>query len=324
MEQQISSGAGKFARISVNPWRATTLALAIIMPLAYWGGKIHGDSAARLQAIDFSVTQPTVAVQHDPMSLGRLIGLVNDLKTERTFATDLRQQAQYQLESLAIRVARLQARVMRVEALGQRLTEIGAMPQGEFDFTNPPPQGGPELLTDFSQPVMPNEFIADLAQLEVQLDDREQQMQVLEHMLLNQEVAAQAAPKGSPLENTGWQSSGFGVRHDPFTGRRTRHAGIDFAARAGTKIIAVGAGVVSFSGTRQGYGNTVEINHGNGYVTRYAHNQKNLVSVGQAVEPGQKIALLGSSGRATGPHVHFEVLKDGKQINPKKFVLASR
>lgn len=324
MEQQETASVSKTARINVNPWRMTTLALAIILPLAYWGGKVHGDAEARATAVDYTVA-PTIAYgQPDQVSLSRLIGLVNDMKTERTFATNLRQQAQHQLESLAIRVARLQARVMRVEALGQRLTEIGAMPQGEFDFTNPPPQGGPELPADFSQPVEPNDFIADLSQLEFQLDDREQQMQVLEHMLLNREVAAQAAPKGSPLAGGGWQSSGFGVRHDPFTGRRTNHAGIDFAAKTGTKIIAVGAGVVTFSGTRQGYGNTVEINHGSGYVTRYAHNQKNLVSVGQAVEPGDNIALLGSSGRATGPHVHFEVLKDGKQINPKRFVLATR
>ncbi len=110
------------------------------------------------------------------------------------------------------------------------------------------------------------------------------------------------------------------MRTDPITGKMEFHGGIDYAGKTGSSILSVASGIVTWSGVRYGYGNMVEINHGNGYQTRYAHNKKNLVVVGQKVEQGQIVALMGSSGRATGPHVHFEVVNNGKAVNPKKYI----
>ncbi|HEY9050177.1 MAG TPA: M23 family metallopeptidase, partial [Gammaproteobacteria bacterium] len=118
----------------------------------------------------------------------------------------------------------------------------------------------------------------------------------------------------------GWISSYYGMRTNPFTGKLQFHKGMDFASKSGSEVQAVAGGVITWSGKRYNYGNMVEVNHGNGYVTRYAHNKENLVKVGDTVKKGQAVASMGSTGRSTGPHVHFEVLKDGRQINPLKFV----
>ena len=119
-------------------------------------------------------------------------------------------------------------------------------------------------------------------------------------------------------------SSGFGTRTDPFTGRHTRHSGVDFPGKRGTDVVAVAAGVVTVASRRGGYGNLVQINHGNGYETRYGHNYKLLVSVGERVHKGQHIAEMGSTGRSTGPHVHFEVHHNGKAVNPAAYIYAAR
>jgi murein DD-endopeptidase MepM/ murein hydrolase activator NlpD len=115
-------------------------------------------------------------------------------------------------------------------------------------------------------------------------------------------------------------SSGFGLRPDPLEGDERFHSGVDIAAPVGSPIKAVAAGTVVFSGRADGYGNLVAIDHGNGLVTRYAHIQANLVSPGQRVVAGQEIALVGTSGRSTGPHLHFEVRKEGKPVNPQSFL----
>jgi murein DD-endopeptidase MepM/ murein hydrolase activator NlpD len=118
----------------------------------------------------------------------------------------------------------------------------------------------------------------------------------------------------------GWVSSHFGQRMDPFTGRPAVHRGLDFAGVDNSAILAVAPGVVSWSGRQRGYGNLIEIDHGRGWVTRYGHNASNLVAVGDYVKPGQTIALMGSTGRATGTHLHFEVLYRGRHQNPARFV----
>jgi len=126
-------------------------------------------------------------------------------------------------------------------------------------------------------------------------------------------------PEGRPV-HSGYISSMFGNRTDPFTGRAAFHKGVDFAGREGSEVVAVASGVVIWSGDRYGYGQMVEINHGNGYVTRYAHNSDNLVAVGDTVKRGEVIAVMGSTGRATGPNLHFEVLHNGRVVNPLSYV----
>jgi murein DD-endopeptidase MepM/ murein hydrolase activator NlpD len=117
----------------------------------------------------------------------------------------------------------------------------------------------------------------------------------------------------------GYVSSYFGERQDPFTGHEAWHKGVDFAGQAGAEVVAVAAGIVTRSESSHGYGNLVEINHGNGYVTRYGHSQALLVKTGDIVTRGQPVATIGSTGRSTGPHVHFEVLRNGQHVNPLSF-----
>jgi murein DD-endopeptidase MepM/ murein hydrolase activator NlpD len=136
---------------------------------------------------------------------------------------------------------------------------------------------------------------------------------------MSRSLSERVTPSGRPVEE-GWLSSRYGKRNDPFTGKQDFHKGLDFAGKKGSEVIAVGDGVVSWAGVKSGYGKLIEINHGNGYATRYGHNQSNLVKIGDTVKKGQQIALMGSTGRSTGPHVHFEVLHDGKAVNPSKFV----
>jgi len=166
------------------------------------------------------------------------------------------------------------------------------------------------------------DIMTSLDELSQQLSDREKQLGVLESVLLTRNLNEQIRPAGRPVKS-GWLSSYYGRRTDPFTGKQAWHKGVDFAGKAGAEIIAVGAGVVTYSGNRYGYGKMVEIDHGDGYVTRYAHNAENFVNVGDEVRKGQIIAHMGATGRATGPNLHFEVLYEGKSVNPLKYIRAS-
>jgi murein DD-endopeptidase MepM/ murein hydrolase activator NlpD len=149
--------------------------------------------------------------------------------------------------------------------------------------------------------------------------DHATKLTVVEQLIMNRNLQGRIVPSGSAVEN-GLQSSGFGKRIDPFTGRKEQHKGIDIAGKEGSSIHAVADGVVSWSGERSGYGNLVEISHGDGYVTRYGHNKRCLVKTGDTVSRGDAIALMGSTGRSTGPHVHIEVLRNGKPVNPDRYL----
>lgn len=223
--------------------------------------------------------------------------------------------------ALARRIAELQAHVLRLDAAGQRLTQIAGLDQGEFNFANAPPVGGPEDALPGTEPVL-GDVLTSLNHFEKQLIDRERQLRVLEDLLLASRLQKKVRPSGWPIAD-GWISSTFGLRTDPFTGRYAQHQGIDFAAKNGSDVLAVAIGIVTEASERSGYGMLVEINHGNGYATRYGHNQRVLVKVGDKVNKGQRIALMGSTGRSTGPHVHFEVLYNGAVVNPEQYIQAS-
>jgi murein DD-endopeptidase MepM/ murein hydrolase activator NlpD len=252
-----------------------------------------------------------------------IVGLwAGELSQQRQQLAATRELVENNTGALARRVAQLHAHVMRLDAAGARLTEIAGLDKGEFNFGQPPAVGGPEAQGP-SQPVSADEVLSSLAAFEKQLADRERQMRVLEDLLLASRLQKEVRPSGWPVEN-GWMSSMFGMRMDPFTGLRAFHAGVDFAARQGSNVQSVAAGIVSDVGERFGYGLLVEINHGNGYVTRYGHNNAALVTVGERVRKGQAVALVGDSGRSTGPHVHFEVLLNGRTVNPHQYIQAAR
>lgn len=245
----------------------------------------------------------------------------SELDAQKVKLANATRKAEDNLNALALRLGQLQAHVIRLDALGERLTTMAKLDKGEFDFEHPPAQGGPDSDAQ-SAPMQVPDFIAALNELSAELDDRGRQLSVLESLIMNRNLRAEVMPAGRPVKH-GWLSSYFGMRTDPFTGRLAFHSGMDFAGKMGSDVIAVAAGVVTYAGKRSGYGNLVEIDHGNGYSTRYGHNSKILVSVGQTVKKGQVIAKMGSTGRSTGPHVHFEVLINGHAVNPKKYIQAS-
>jgi murein DD-endopeptidase MepM/ murein hydrolase activator NlpD len=230
----------------------------------------------------------------------------------------LRQQVQERTDTLGIRMARLDAHIIRIDELGKRLVQMAHINPHEFNFEEDPPVGGPPGNDNGSAPQIPT-LATELRGLEQRIDLRDAQLSALQNVILTRKLDAEIHPQGRPVL-AGFISSFFGERTDPFTGREEFHEGIDFAGAAGTPVLAVAAGVVTWAAPRDGFGNLVEISHGNGYATLYAHNERLLVKVGQTVARGQTIALMGSTGRSTGPHVHFEVLHFGHPVNPITFV----
>lgn len=243
---------------------------------------------------------------------------MSDLATQKEEVLKLRQHSQEQLDALTVRIAELQARLVRLDALGKRLTHMADLDQGEFDFDRTPPVGGP-AAKETGVRVEVDDFIASLDELARTIEDRQQQLEVIESLLGNRKIQDDVFIAGRPIKK-GWLSSKYGKRTDPFTGRKAWHEGVDFAGKDGSEIIAVAAGVITWSGPRYGYGLMVEVDHGGGYTTRYAHNKENAVKPGDIVSKGQVLAYMGSSGRSTGPHVHYEVRHKGRSVNPAKFI----
>lgn len=239
------------------------------------------------------------------------------LAEERQELESARDEASAHVDALALRIATLQAHLMRLDALGERLVQVGQLDADEFNFADAPPVGG-ESDAD-GQPQAVEDLAGDMARLTQLLEDRERKLLLLEDFLMSRELRKEVVPSGRPVLK-GWISSGYGRRTDPFSGKKSAHHGVDFAGKRGTAVVAVAGGVVVKSEKSSGYGNLVEVRHVDGYTTRYAHNQKNLVQPGDVVAKGQTIALLGSSGRSSGPHVHFEVRKDGQSVDPRKFI----
>lgn len=243
---------------------------------------------------------------------------VSALNEQEQQVKDAKLEAERKLAALTLRVAQLQARIVRLDALGERLTTMAKLDKGEFDFSRAPALGGPELAVD-EEALGQNDVQVLLNQLGAKIEDRQQQLDVLEALLAKRKLQSDVFLAGRPIKS-GWMSSKFGRRTDPFTGRIAWHAGVDFAGKQGSDIVSVAAGVVTWSGERYGYGQMVEVNHGNGFSTRYAHCKKNLVKVGDIIKKGQVVALMGSSGRSTGPHVHFEVYKHGRAVDPSTYI----
>jgi murein DD-endopeptidase MepM/ murein hydrolase activator NlpD len=241
-----------------------------------------------------------------------------DLLHQQAQIEDVKRVLQEKVNALALRVGQMNANVIRVNALGKRLTRMANINDSEFDFGNPPALGGSDGGADGQPAQIPN-LTAMVDDLQTQLSSREQQLGVLENLILTRELNKQVYPEGRPVQD-GWISSYFGRRADPFTGYSAVHKGLDFAGPEGTKVSTVAAGLVTFAGDRAGFGEMVEINHGNGLATRYCHNEKVLVKQGDMVRKGQEVALMGSTGRSTGPHLHFEVLKNGTQVDPLRFI----
>ena len=243
-----------------------------------------------------------------------------DVHRQQVQLNHIREEADADIDALSSRIGLLQAHVMRLDALGRKLVKMARIDKSEFDFESTPALGGPETLTN--KGLDPDELTQAIDQLGFELEHREDQLVVLENLVLNENLQKEVQPSGRPIVK-GWISSYYGMRTHPLSGRREMHKGVDFAGKLGGPVIAVAKGVVTYAGKRYGYGQVIDIAHGNGYTTRYGHNSRLLVSVGDTVEKGFQIAEIGSSGRSTGPHVHFEVLKNGRVTNPVRFIRAA-
>ena len=232
---------------------------------------------------------------------------------------DMAVEAERRLESMTLLLAELQSRVTRLDAVGMNLTQSAGLEPGEFNFDMAPALGGPLMTSQEDARELIPALEGELFALSTALDDREVQLDILSELIQGEQVKSDATPSGRPILS-GWLSSRYGTRIDPFSGKKAWHDGVDFAGKAGSNIVAVASGVVSWSGERYGYGKMVEVAHGDGVITRYAHNQENLVKVGDMVRRGDVVALMGNSGRSTGPHVHFEVHKNGRPVDPASYL----
>lgn len=232
-------------------------------------------------------------------------------------------ESQAAADMLTTKVGMLQAHLSHIDALANMLVDRAGIDAEEFSFDSTLAMGGPHtsFVHDGQAYIEQVDIKMDtvLERLDTKLEEREYQLRVLADLLINKKLAHEAHPRGWPVVH-GWISSYFGKRKSPFTGAVEMHRGIDFAGKPGSDVVAVAGGIVTQAAEDGSYGYMVEIDHGNGYMTRYAHNEVVLVQVGEAILRGQVIAKLGSTGRSTGPHVHFEVLKDGVRINPIAFI----
>lgn len=285
---------GRPVTLALNPQRLTVIGLlAVTLPLVL--GAVGWNLAAEMRP---------------ERSLPMIVGKAGNGQTE-------------QLKAMTSRVAEMQADMLRLNALGEHLAEKANIKGKEFDFSQKP-MGGPltgelSVLGDAQSVALASR----LEELSREIDQKETQLQALESVMSGRENLPSVYLANIPVHR-GYVTSRYGYRGDPFTKRVAFHAGVDFGGPTGTDIYSTAGGVVVWAGPKSGYGNTVEVRHGDGYVTRYAHASRLAVKVGDIVDAGQLVAYMGSTGRSTAPHLHYEVLKNGAQIDPATFIAHAR
>jgi len=292
------------------------------------------DSLAKSRSVALSQAQ-VVALAFGILLCGFFLAMATYVVTMK-FATDLRNpylrslltalhqdelkrneaEMKENINSLAVKLGEIQARIMRLDAFGERLARAAGIKKEEFRFDEKPGQGGPAAASrDFTLP----EFQKQLDEIARILDDRSDKLGVLDSVFMDDRLARKTIPTTMPVLQ-GFYSSNYGYRIDPMTGRSSFHTGVDIIAPPGTQVMAAAGGVVSSVDNHQEYGNMIDVDHDNGLTSRYAHLSKSMVKVGDVVMKGQLIALVGATGRVTGPHLHFEVREKGVPLNPNKFL----
>ncbi|WP_020161769.1 M23 family metallopeptidase [Cycloclasticus pugetii] len=244
-----------------------------------------------------------------------------ELLTQRIELERVREKTQNTLDNLALRVGQMQAQLTRLNAVGEHLVKKANLTASEFNFDELPAIGSADL-PDSAESFTENQLLHDIQVLDKQLSLREKQLTLLGVFSANKELSKEVRPAGLPVAK-GWLSSYYGYRADPFTGKKKFHHGVDIAGKTGTSVLAAASGLVTYAGKKGGYGYLIEIDHGSGYVTRYGHNKEIVVKLGDVVKQNDVIAKMGSTGHSTGPHVHFEVMRNGKKVNPRKYLYSS-
>jgi len=301
----VSKRNGRTRSFTIGNWTRGLLSICMLGTLSCFGGLVYVYIEQQGENNDVFTNKSAKAWNEA-------------LVRQKSEVKETKRQAQERLTALTLRVAELQGRLVRLDALGERLTTIAKLDEGEFDFSQAPAVGGPETA-GVGETYSPPDFLNIIDKLTNRIEDREIQLATLEALLVKQKLQNDIFVAGRPVKK-GWMSSRFGRRTDPFNGRVAWHEGVDFAGKLNSDIISVAAGVVTWSEERSGYGIMIEVNHGGGFSTRYAHCSENLVQVGDVVKKGQVIAKMGSSGRSTGPHVHFEVYKHGRAVDPASYI----
>lgn len=298
----IKGNHGKTSSVHLTLWMKALLSVCVFgAPLAT-GWWIGANQSNQLPAFFQSLSE----------------GMQADLEQQRSEVAEVSVEAERNLRALSMRIAELQARLTRIEALGQRVAVRADLNDGEFDFSSAPAVGGP-LRNNGEGSFLSTEMSQRLNQLDSQISDRQVQLNMLSALMFDQQLRDDASPSGLPA-GSGWVSSHYGMRVDPFTGDEAWHNGVDIAGREGTPVLAVASGVVTYTDQSSTYGNVIEITHDSGLVTLYAHNKELFVELGEIVRKGQEIAAMGTTGRSTGPHVHFEVYKNGRSVDPASYI----
>lgn len=268
--------------------------------------------------IGIHFTQSKLEEKHYALYLEKEKKWQNEFKKQQNNANTDKQKTKQSLDTLYAKLSTLQAHLLRLDVLGSRLVEIANISDIEFNMLHPPGLGGPEI-SNINNTLYATNFIDELHITDQKVKDSNEKLFAIESLISATNLQSQTFPKGNFMQNS-WLSSPFGWRTDPISGKKEFHRGVDLVAKVGTNIVSVADGIVTWAGRHPEYGNMLEINHGNNYITRYAHNKKNLVTVGEKILKNQIIAIIGSTGRSTGLHVHFEVLYNGKNLDPKKFI----
>jgi len=248
------------------------------------------------------------------------------LQQEQESTRQLQQQLDVQLETMTVQIARMQAKLIQLDNIGESLVKKGDLDSEILQDAMAVAVGGPEeeerivSMNTRKKMAYIEQRILDVAS---EINTKAEHLHILETLIDGQSFQETMNPAGKPAER-GWISSYFGKRKDPFSGKLAQHKGIDVAGKSGSNIIATAKGVVTWAGNRSGYGELIEINHGNQLLTRYGHCKEILVTEGQIVEQGDVIGKIGSTGRSTGPHIHYEVIKNGRKLNPIKYVRKQR
>lgn len=293
---------GKTTSLHLSTWMKAALSVCLVgMPMAvgWWIGHYQASHAPAFFEGLVDAWQAEIEDQR-----GQVVGATAETNRH--------------LRALNNRLSELQSRLVRMEALGALVADRANLSVGEFDFSAPVAIGGPaSAATEVENTTLDLE--ARLRALDIQLSDRSLQLELLAAVMFDRQMRELASPSGLPV-TTGWISSRYGMRADPFSGDQAWHGGIDIAGREGAPVLAVASGVVTFAGYRPAYGNVVEITHDSELVTLYAHHREILVEAGAIVRKGDTIATIGSTGRSTGPHVHFEVYKNGRSVDPSSYI----
>jgi len=257
-----------------------------------------------------------------PMSLQAAHTTQEEYLSQRAEIQRIREKTQNTLDAMALRVGQMQAQLTRLNAVGEHLVKKAKLKSSEFNFDQLPAIGGAESKAS-TESFTQDQLLSEIEQLDEQLSLREKQLELLGLFTANKKLSKEVRPAGLPVEK-GWLSSHYGYRADPFTGKKAFHHGVDIAGKSGIAVLAAASGLVTIASKKNGYGFLIEIDHGGSYVTRYGHNKEMLVKVGDLVKQGDPIAKMGSTGRSTGPHVHFEVLRNGKKVNPRRYLYTAR